>query len=154
VVPARHSQNGRVSPPAISASLTTVRAGPCRTGVGQILAEEGFGRLLRGPAAGASTFPATGAIPACPRAGVIGFGARPDRLDTRLAGLLLVIPDLVALDLPALVSAARYPGTRAIPPASRPAGSGRGKTGGILLTPRRAVRARPARRVIPNDLLV
>jgi hypothetical protein len=35
-----------------------------------------------------------------------------------MAGLLLAIPDLVALDLPALVSAAGYPGTRVIPAVS------------------------------------
>jgi hypothetical protein len=35
--------------------------------------------------------------------------------DTLAAGLFLAIPDLVALDLPALVAAAGYPGTRAIP---------------------------------------
>ena len=35
-----------------------------------------------------------------------------------MAGLLLAIPDLVALDLPALVTAAGYPGTKTIPAAS------------------------------------
>ena len=35
-----------------------------------------------------------------------------------MAGLLLVIPDLVALDLPALAEQAGYPGTRVIPAAS------------------------------------
>jgi hypothetical protein len=35
-----------------------------------------------------------------------------------MAGLLLAIPDLVALDLPALAAAAGYPGTKAIPAAS------------------------------------
>jgi hypothetical protein len=35
-----------------------------------------------------------------------------------MAGLLLAIPDLVALDLPALAAAAGYPGTRVIPAAS------------------------------------
>ena len=34
---------------------------------------------------------------------------------TRLAGLLLALPDLLALDLPGLVAAAGYPGTRDIP---------------------------------------
>src|SRR6266700_2426400 len=59
-----------------------------RTGVGQILAEEGFGRLLRGPAAEASTSPATpGRDTHLPRAAVIDF--------------------------------AGWPGTAAIPPASR-----------------------------------
>jgi transposase-like protein len=91
-----------------------------RTGVGQILAEEGFGRLLRGSAPEASISPATaGRDTNLPRAGIIDFAAFPGRADTRLAGLLLTIPDLVALDLPALVNAARYPGTAAIPPASR-----------------------------------
>jgi transposase-like protein len=91
-----------------------------RTGVGQILAEEGFGRLLRGSAPEASISPATaGRDTNLPRARIIDFAAFPGRADTRLAGLLLTIPDLVTLDLPALVNAARYPGTAAIPPASR-----------------------------------
>src|SRR5438034_7620678 len=90
-----------------------------RTGVGQILAEEGFGRLLRGPAAEASISPATpGRDTNLPRAGIIDFAAFPARADTRLAGLLLTIPDLVTLDLPGLTRAAGYPGTAAIPPAS------------------------------------
>jgi hypothetical protein len=59
-----------------------------RTGVGQILAEEGFGRLLRGPAPAASTSPATaGRDTRLPRAAVIDFAAFPARADTRLAGL-------------------------------------------------------------------
>ena len=90
-----------------------------RTGVGQILAEEGFGRLLRGPAQ-ASTSPGTaGRDTRLPRASVIDFAAFPARADTSLAGLLLMIPDLVALDLPALVAKAGYPGTAAIPATSR-----------------------------------
>jgi hypothetical protein len=104
----------------ISARLAAEGTGLNRTGVGQILAEEGFGRLLRGPAAEASISPATsGRDTDLPRASVIDFGAFPARAGTRLAGLLLTIPDLVALDLPALVKAAGYPGTAAIPPASR-----------------------------------
>jgi hypothetical protein len=91
-----------------------------RTGVGQILAEEGFGRLLRGPAPTASTSPATaGRDTRLPRASVIDFAAFPARADTSLAGLLLMIPDLVALDVPALVAKAGYPGTAAIPATSR-----------------------------------
>ena len=35
-----------------------------------------------------------------------------------MAGLLLAVPDLVALDLPALAAAAGYPGTRVIPATS------------------------------------
>jgi hypothetical protein len=91
-----------------------------RTGVGQILAEEGFGRLLRGPAPGASASPSTaGRDTRLPRAPVPDFAAFPARAETSLAGLLLVIPDLVALDLPALIRKAGYPGTAAIPPVSR-----------------------------------
>jgi hypothetical protein len=90
-----------------------------RTGVGQILAEEGFGRLLRGPAPAASTSPATpGRDTQLPRATVIDFAAFPARAETRLAGLLLALPDLVALDLPALTRAAGYPGTSVIPAVS------------------------------------
>ena len=90
-----------------------------RTGVGQILAEEGFARLLRGPAPEASTSPATsGRDTRLPAAAVTDFAALPARVPTTMAGLLLAIPDLVALDLPALAAAADYPGTRVIPAAS------------------------------------
>src|SRR6266700_1073043 len=90
-----------------------------RTGVGQVLAEEGFGRLLRGPAPEASISPATaGRDTHLPWASVIDFAAFPARAETRLAGLLLALPDLVALDLPALTRAAGYPGTSVIPAVS------------------------------------
>jgi transposase-like protein len=104
----------------ISARLAAEGTGLNRTGAGQILAEEGFGRLLRGPGEQQSISPATaGRDTRLPPAGVIDFETFPGRADTQLAGLLLVIPDLVALGLPALVRAAGYPGTRAIPPVSR-----------------------------------
>jgi transposase len=103
----------------ISARLAAEGRPLNRTGVGQILAEEGFGRLLRGPAAQASTSPGTaGRDTGLPRAAVIDFAAFPTRVDTRLAGLLLTIPDLVALDLPGLARAAGYPGTSVIPAVS------------------------------------
>jgi hypothetical protein len=90
-----------------------------RTGVGQILAEEGFGRLLRHPAPEASISPATaGRDTTLPRAKVIDFAAFPAATTTRLAGLLLTLPDLVALDLPALARKAGYPGTKVIPATS------------------------------------
>ena len=90
-----------------------------RTAVSDILREEGFGRLLRGPEPEASTSPATsGRDTRLPAAGVIDFAALPARAHTTMAGLLLAIPDLVALDLPALAAAAGYPGTRVIPAAS------------------------------------
>ena len=90
-----------------------------RTGVGQILAGEGFGLLLRSPAPEASASPATaGRDTRLPRAAVTDFAAFPARAETRLAGLLLAVPDLVALDLPALTSKAGYPGTSVIPAVS------------------------------------
>lgn len=48
---------------------------------------------------------------------MLDFDAWPHRLDTTRAGLLLVIPDLVALDLPGLIRHAGYPATRVIPAA-------------------------------------
>jgi hypothetical protein len=103
----------------ISARLRTEGTPLNRTGVGQVLAEEGFGRLLRGPAPEASASPATaGRDTQLPRAAVIDFAAVPARAETRLAGLLLALPDLVALDLPALIRAAGYPGTSVIPATS------------------------------------
>ncbi len=100
----------------ISARLAAEGRPLNRTGVGQILAGEGFGRLLRHPEPEASISPATaGRDTNLPRAKVIDFAAFPERADTRLAGLLLAVPDLVALDLPALARKAGYPGTRVIP---------------------------------------
>jgi hypothetical protein len=103
----------------ISTRLTQEGTPLGRTAVSGILREEGFGRLLRGPAPEASTSPATsGRDTRLPAAGLIDFAALPARAHTTMAGLLLAIPDLVALDLPALAAAAGYPGTRVIPAAS------------------------------------
>src|SRR6266581_3419693 len=100
----------------ISTRLAVEGIGLNRTGVGQILAEEGFGRLLRDPADQASTSPATsGRDTRLPTTGVLDFGAFPQRVHTAMAGLLLAVPDLVALDLPALVHRAGYPGTSVVP---------------------------------------
>jgi len=90
-----------------------------RSAVSDILRQEGFARLLRGPAPEASTSPGTsGRDTRLPAAAVIDFAALPARAHTTMAGLLLAVPDLVALDLPALAAAAGYPGTRVIPAAS------------------------------------
>jgi transposase-like protein len=103
----------------ISARLAAEDRALNRTGVGQILAEEGFGRLLRHPEPEASISPATpGRATNLPAAKVIDFAAFPATATTRLAGLLLAVPDLVALDLPTLARKAGYPGTRVIPAAS------------------------------------
>jgi transposase len=124
--PAKDRARGRVielrrqglSTYEISARLAAEGRPLNRTSVGEILAGEGFGRLLRGPAAAESISPATpGRDTTLPRASVIDFGAWPARLESTRAGLLLVIPDLVNLDLPALITRAGYPGTRVIPAA-------------------------------------
>jgi transposase len=125
--PAKDAARGRVielrrqglSTYEISARLATGGTPLNRTGVGEILAEEGFGRLLRHPEPEASVSPGTaGRDTALPRAAVLDFAAWPARLDSIRAGLLLVLPDLAALDLPALAQAAGYPGTSVIPATS------------------------------------
>lgn len=85
-----------------------------RTGVSEIVAQEGFGRLWRRPEH-ARGGPRREALP---RARVIEFDALPERAETRVAGLLLAVPELVHLDLPAIVKAAGYPGTSVIPAVS------------------------------------
>jgi hypothetical protein len=71
------------------------------------------------PTPEASTSPATsGRDTRLPAAAVTGFATLPPHTHTTMAGLLLAIPDLAALDLPALAAAAGYPGTEAIPAAS------------------------------------
>jgi transposase len=90
-----------------------------RTSVGEILTEEGFGRLLRHPEPVASTSPATvGRDTRLPRTARLDFGSWPATTETGKAGLLLLIPDLVALGLPELVRKAGYPGTRVVPAIS------------------------------------
>jgi hypothetical protein len=103
----------------ISARLTSEGTPLGRSAVSDILRGEGFGRLLRGPAPQASTSPATsGRDTRLPSAGITDFAALPARTHTTMAGLLLAIPDLVALGLPVLADAAGYPGTRVIPAVS------------------------------------
>jgi len=90
-----------------------------RTSVAEILTEEGFGRLLRHPNPESSTAIATpGRDTTMAPASILDFEALPKHADTTMAGLLLVIPDLIALDLPALIRAAGYPSTRTIPAIS------------------------------------
>lgn len=86
-----------------------------RTGISEILTEQGLPRMWRRPAAERGVPVIRDRLP---RAGVVDFDALPETLHTRFAGLLLALPDLVALDLPALVEAAGYPGTREIPAVS------------------------------------
>jgi hypothetical protein len=53
-----------------------------------------------------------------PRAEALDFASLPDRAETRLAGLLLAIPDLIALGVPEMAAAAGYPSTPKIPALS------------------------------------
>jgi hypothetical protein len=98
----------------IALALTREGMALNRTGIAEVIAEEGFGRLWRRPQAlrGAPR------REPLPRTGVIDFDQWPDRVATKHAGLLLCLPDLVALDLPAIVAAAGYPGTTVIPAIS------------------------------------
>jgi transposase len=103
----------------ISAHLAAEGTPLNRTSVAEILTEEGFGRLLRHPDPEASTSIATpGRDTHLPPAARLDFTTLPARADTTMAGLLLVIPDLIGLDLPALARSAGYPGTRTIPAPS------------------------------------
>ncbi|HUH68864.1 MAG TPA: transposase [Mycobacterium sp.] len=103
----------------ISARLATEGTPLNRTSVGEILTEEGFGRLLRHPEPIASTSPATpGRDTRLPRTARLDFQTWPATVETGKAGLLLLVPDLVALGLPELVHRAGYPGTRVVPAAS------------------------------------
>jgi hypothetical protein len=79
-----------------------------------VIAAEGLPRLWRRPDA-ARGGPSR-EIQA--RAEALDFTTLPERSETRLAGLLLVIPDLIALGLPGMVTAAGYPSTPKIPALS------------------------------------
>lgn len=85
-----------------------------RTGIAEIIRDAGLPRLARRPAHARGT-PRPARLP---RAGRVDFQALPERIDSRMAGLWLLVPDLVALDLPGLVATAGYPGTRDIPAIS------------------------------------
>jgi len=90
-----------------------------RSAVSDVLREEGFGRLLRGPEPQASISPATsGRDTALPPAAVIDFAALPGPRAHHHGRAAADRPGLVALDLPGLVKRAGYPGTRKIPAAS------------------------------------
>ncbi len=82
-----------------------------RTGVAEVLTEAGFGRLAVRP-------PGERGAPYRDhprRARLVDFAALAPSAETKVAGLLLAVPELVALDLPGMVKAAGYPGTSVIP---------------------------------------
>jgi hypothetical protein len=92
-----------------------------RTGINEVITEAGLPRIWRRRDA-ARGGPRREDLP---RARALADEDYPDVTGqltgghpTRLAGLLLALPDLLALDLPGLVDAAGYPGTRDIPAIS------------------------------------
>jgi hypothetical protein len=127
VAPAKDRARGRVielrrtglSTYEISAQLAAEHTPLNRTSVAEILTEEGFGRLLRHPEPAASISVATpGRDTRLPRTARLDFATWPASVETGKAGLLLLLPDLVHLDLPGLVRAAGYRGTRVVPAIS------------------------------------
>jgi hypothetical protein len=85
-----------------------------RTGIAEVIAEQGLPRMWRRPDAERGG-PAR-EIQA--RAEALDFTTLPGRAETRLAGLFLAIPDLIALGIPDLMAAAGYPSTPKIPALS------------------------------------
>jgi hypothetical protein len=92
----------------ISQVLATEGTPLNRTGVAEVLAEEGFERMWPRPH-DQRGLPRRQVLTVAKTADVT---ALPTHAETRVAGLLLAIPELIALDLPALVAAAGYPGSR------------------------------------------
>ena len=97
----------------IAAALAAEGTPLNRTGIAEVIAAEGLPRLWRRPDAERG---AAREIQA--RAEALNFGSLPARAETRLAGLLLAIPDLIALGVPDMVAAAGYPSTPRIPALS------------------------------------
>jgi hypothetical protein len=127
VAPAKDRARGRVielrrtglSGYEISRQLASEGTPLNRTSVAEILTEEGFGRLLRHPEPESSISPATpGRDTHLPRTAKLDLTSWPARVETGKAGLLLLVPDLMQLDLPTLVRKAGYPGTRVVPALS------------------------------------
>jgi len=98
----------------IAAALAAEGTPLNRTGIAEVIAAEGLPRLWRRPDAERGGV----AREIQPRAEALDFASLPERAETRLAGLLLVIPDLIALGLPDMVAAAGYPSTPTIPALS------------------------------------
>jgi hypothetical protein len=101
----------------IGAVLADEGIGLNRTGISEVITEAGLPRMWRRPDA-ARGGPRREDLPRARALDADDYAALPPSARTRMAGLLLVLPDLLALDLPGLVAAAGYPGTRDIPPVS------------------------------------
>ncbi|MGH3682237.1 MAG: hypothetical protein ACRDT2_18530 [Natronosporangium sp.] len=105
---------GRHSIDEIAAALAGEGIPLNRTGIAEVLSDEGLPRIWRRPESARG--PVRREIQ--PRAEILDFADLPAHSQTRLAGLLLAIPDLLALDLPGMVAAAGYPSTPRIPAVS------------------------------------
>jgi hypothetical protein len=93
------------SVPEITEALASMATPLNRTGVWEICRDEGFERL-------ATRVPSVRRPPLRqrqPRTRVITWPVHPVAAETSYAGLLLLVPALVELDLPAAVAAARMP---------------------------------------------
>jgi transposase len=120
--PAKHAARERIielrraghSATEIAEALSGTPTPLNRTGVAEVLAEAGFPRLpVRPPAERGAPYRDHPR-----RAEVIDFSTFNGRFESKVAGLLLVVGELVTLDLPGLVTAAGYPGTSVIPATS------------------------------------
>jgi Transposase DDE domain group 1 len=98
----------------IAAALAAEGTPLNRTGIAELIAEQGLPRMWRRPDADRGG----PAREVQARAEELDFTALPGRAETRLAGLFLAIPDLIALGIPGLVTAAGYPSTPKIPALS------------------------------------
>jgi hypothetical protein len=98
----------------IAAALAAERTPLNRTGIAEVIAAEGLPRLWRRPDAERGAV----AREIQPRAEALDFTELPERAETRLAGLLLAVPDLIALGIPDMITAAGYPSTPKIPALS------------------------------------
>jgi hypothetical protein len=94
----------------IAATLASSPTPLNRTGVWEICRDEGYQRL---PTRAPWQRPALRVRQ--PRVRVIDWPDQPITVETSYAGLLLLVPALVELDIPAAVTAARLPGTREVP---------------------------------------
>ncbi|MGH2842111.1 MAG: hypothetical protein ACRDKL_00790, partial [Solirubrobacteraceae bacterium] len=99
------------SVPEITQALAGTDTPLNRTGVWELLAAEGYERL--GPRAPGERGTPMRDHP--PRVRVMRWPEQPFRVDSAYAGALLLLPGLVALDLPGAVTHARFPGTREVP---------------------------------------
>lgn len=98
----------RYSIDEIAAELAAEGIGLNRTGISEVITEAGLPRIWRRPEA-ARGGPRRQDLPRARALAADDYAALPAEAPTRMAGLLLALPDLLALDLPALVTAAGYP---------------------------------------------